>query len=282
MNIDSLLNLSERVVLYTLDGQKSAGKVMELSDEESFLFLPETSLSVVPGAVVKISDGQDAIFAKVTQETDRGLEMCLERGASVGNERRSDVRIYDKIYCSARFICHADEKPAELPRSLDRIRANKLIIDSFLKGKYGYPGADEVPYTRESPYNQILWEMNRKLDLLVHMLLAEEFKDLMSSRPLDVNISASGIRFIANTSFEVGDLLEINLILPMVPLLFIRLMGEVIRQKNVTSYETNRYAVAVTFLRMDPDAKDDIIRYLFRRQRELLRKRQNHTLIENH
>ena len=97
----------------------------------------------------------------------------------------------------------------------------------------------------------------------------------MKSSPRHVNISASGIRFISGDSYEKGDLLEINLILPMVPLLFIRLVGNVVRVKPVTSYETRRYAVAVRFIHIDPESKDDIIRYLFRRQRELLRKRQS-------
>jgi c-di-GMP-binding flagellar brake protein YcgR len=60
-----------------------------------------------------------------------------------------------------------------------------------------------------------------------------------------------------------------------VPLLFVRMLGEVIRQKAVTSTpQTERYAVAVRFLKVDPETREDIIRYLFRRQREVLRKRQ--------
>jgi c-di-GMP-binding flagellar brake protein YcgR len=60
----------------------------------------------------------------------------------------------------------------------------------------------------------------------------------------------------------------------MVPLLFISLVGEVTRQKTVTSSRTQRYAVAAQFVRVDAETKDDIIRYLFRRQREVLRKKQ--------
>jgi c-di-GMP-binding flagellar brake protein YcgR len=106
------------------------------------------------------------------------------------------------------------------------------------------------------------------------MYLAEDFRELMKTSPRDVNISASGIRFISSEQYEKGDLLEIQLILPMVPLLFIRLVGEVIRVKPVTSYETSRNAVAVRYSQIDSESKDDIIRYLFRRQRELLRNRQ--------
>jgi len=273
MNIDNLLNLNSGVHVLGPEGNKVSGEITEIHEEDVFLFTPQEPLDATDGSLVRISDGQDSILAKVMETTERGIKMCVECYALPGSERRQDVRIYDRIYFKSEFLCHRNRKTEVLPATLERIRSNKLIIDSFLKGRYGYPGADEEPYTRESPYNQAVWEINRKLDLLIHMYLEEEFRELMKTSPKDVNISASGIRFISRQSFEKGDLLEINLILPMVPLLFIRLVGEVIRIKPVTSYETQQYAVAVKFIQMDPESKDDVIRYLFRRQRELLRKR---------
>ena len=275
MNIDSLLDLQEGVYALSVAGNKVRGSVTGISGDDVFVFSPEESLGIAEGSMVKISDGQDSILAKVVEHTEDGIRMCIECYASPGNERRQDVRIYDKVYFSAKFLCNSDDKARVLPAALERIQANKLIIDSFLKGKYGYPGVDEVPYTRESPYNQALWEINRKLDLLIHMYLAEDFKDLMGTSPGDVNISASGIRFITDNAFEIGDLVEVKMILPMVPLLFIRFVGNVIRMKAVTSYETPRHAATVEFVQVDPETKDDIIRYLFRRQRELLRLRQD-------
>jgi len=275
MNIDSLLDLRKGVHAVSEGGGEIPGKISGVLGDDTFLLRLEGTLDAAPGSMVKISDGQDSVLARVVENTDEGIKMCIECYASPGNERRQDVRIYDKIYFSAKFVCNAKDKPAALAPAVEKIRSNKLIIDSFLKGKYGYPGVDELPYTRESPHNQALWEINRKLDLLIHMYLAEDFKDLMNSSQRDVNISASGIRFITRNTFQVGDLLEVSLILPMVPLLFIRLVGDVIRLKSVTSHETQRYAVALRFLQMDPETKDDIIKYLFRRQRELLRKRQD-------
>ncbi len=275
MNIDNLLDLQEGVYALSTAGDKVAGSVREIFGDDIFIFSPEKTLDIEQGSLVKISDGQDSILAKVVEHTEDGIKMCIECYASPGNERRQDVRIYDKVYFTAKFLCKENEKGKVLPAALERIKANKLIIDSFLKGKYGYPGVDEMPYTKESPHNQALWEINRKLDLLIHMYLAEDFKDLMGTSPRDVNISASGIRFITDDKFELGDIVEVKMILPMVPLLFIRFVGDVIRLKAVTSYETPRSAATIQFLQVDPETKDDIIRYLFRRQRELIRMKQD-------
>ncbi len=273
MNIDNLLDLGAGIYAYSEGGEKIPGKVAEISDNDSFVFVPDGELLTREGTMVKISDGQDSVLVRVLAQTGEGIRMCIECYTSPGNERRQDVRIYDKIYIGAKFLCSAEMKPRTLAGAVERIRANKLLIDSFLKGKYGYPGIDEMPYTKESPHSQALWEINRKLDLLIHMSLAEDFKALMATTPREVNISASGIRFISDSQYKLGDLLEINLILPMVPLLFLRFVGDVIRVKAVTSYEMERHAVAVRFLQVDPETKDDVIRYLFRRQREQLRKR---------
>jgi len=275
MNIDSLLDLRSPVFALGHEGQKLYGRVTEFNNEDEFVFEPDVPMDTALGSIVRVSDGQDAVLGKVIDRTEQGIRLCVECYTSPGHERREDFRIYDRIYYNARLLCHAKDRYVTLQPAIERIRANKLIIDSFLKGRYGYPGSDTEPYSRETPFNQSIWEINRKLDLLIHMVLAEEFKDLMKTTPKDVNISASGIRFISESPFEIGDILEIHLILPMVPLLFIGLAGEVIRQKAVTSTLVERYAVAVRFVRLEADSKDDIIRYLFRRQREVLRKRQD-------
>ena len=274
MNIDSLLDLGSVLYAAGPDGKKVQGKIIDSGDENAFLFESQEVLNTAVGAIIKVSDGHDSVFAKVIECTGKGLKLSMECYISQGHERRQDVRIYDRVYYSTNLICHASEKSRQLPAALEQIRASKLIIDSFLKGKYGYPGFDEPVFQKETLQSQGLWEINRKLDLLIHMFLAEDFKSLMSTSPKDVNISASGLRFISTQGFEIGDLIEIRLILPMAPLLFIKLVGEVIRQKALTSTQAKRYAVAVKYLQVDNDTREDIIRFLFRRQREVLRKRQ--------
>ncbi|HVN70761.1 MAG TPA: PilZ domain-containing protein [Desulfomonilia bacterium] len=274
MNIDSLLDLGSVLHAAGPDGKKVRGRITDSGDENAFLFESDEGLDAAVGAIIKVSDGHDSVLAKVIERMDKGLKLCMECYISPGHERRQDVRIYDKVYYSCNFICHASEKSRQLPAALEQIRASKLIIDSFLKGKYGYPGSDESVFQKETLLNQGLWEVNRKLDLLIHMFLAEDFRSLMNSSPKDVNISASGLRFISSQAFDMGDLIEIRIILPMAPLLFVRLVGEVIRQKALTSTRAKRYAVSVKFLQLDNDTREDIIRFLFRRQREVLRKRQ--------
>jgi len=275
MNIDKLLDLRAGLAAFTAEGNKIDGSVEEIMGEDTFLFKPVRSIAIEPGRLLKISDGRDAVLARVIEHAGNGMKLLVESQVKPSDERRQDVRINDKIYLRVRLVGHALGHEQALAQTLEKIRANKLLIDSFLKGQYGYPGADEIPYTRETPMNQAIWELNRKLDLLIHMSLTEDFKQLMQTVPQDVNISASGIRFIADTPYDVMDILEMGMILPMVPLLFIRLAAQVIRVKTLTNKGRECFSVVARFIEMDQESKDDIVRYLFRRQREMLRRRQD-------
>lgn len=275
MNIDKLLDLNAGLAVYTAEGNKIDGVVGEIIGDDIFIFKPARPIRIEAGRLLKISDGRDAVLARVLDHTDQGVKLLVESQVKPSDERRQDVRINDKVYLKVRLVGHALGHEQALTQTLEKIRSNKLIIDSFLKGLYGYPGADEIPYTRETPANQAIWELNRKLDLLIHMNLAEDFKQLMQTIPQDVNISASGLRFIVDKPFDVMDILEVGMILPMVPLLFIRLAAQVIRIKTLTHKEGECYSVVARFIEMDQETKDDIVRYLFRRQREMLRRRQD-------
>ena len=277
MNIDKLLDVTAGTVVSTAEGTKVNGTVGEITEEDIFVFTPERPIKIDPGKLLKISDGKDSILARVLSQNEQGFRLHVESQAKPTDERRQDVRINDKIYLDVRLLGHAQGYEQALAQALERMRANKLIIDSFLKGKYGFPGADEMLYTRETPVNQAIWELNRKLDLLIHMSLADDFKQLMMTIPQDVNISATGVRFISETAFDVMDYLELGMILPMIPLLFIRLAAQVIRVKTLTFDERERYSIVARFIEMDQESRDDIIHYLFRRQRELLRRRQDLT-----
>jgi len=276
MKIDKILDINSELTLHTPDGTIIKGKITEISDDE-FIFTPESALNISPEQMVKVSDGHDACHAKVMDRKDNAFRLRMDFTVKPGKERRQDVRIYDKIYYSVKFLAHAADKGKIIPDALLKIRANRLIIDSFLKGKYGYPGIDDLPRTSEPPFSQALWEVNRKLDLLIHIFLAEDFVPLIKTSPKDVNISASGIKFISSSPLEKGDLVEVDMILPMMPLLFLRVLAEVIRTKELTTYDATimNYAVAAHFVQLDPESKEDIIRYLFKRQREILRDRKH-------
>jgi len=273
VNIDSLLDLDKSLVAFTDEGKKIPGRVSDLEGDELFSFWPQEALELVTGELLKISDGSDAVMAKIVGRLSGGYRLRVDYYAMQGHERRQDVRINDKLYLSLKLLGPAAERDSLLEGCRLRAQATRNIQESFIKGCYGYPG--EVSDKPKADDSRALWEINRKLDLLININLSDDFRNLMQSSPRPVNVSATGLRMVSEQSLMVGDIIEIGLILPQVPLLFISTPGEVVRSKLVRTGGRDAFAIALHFLDLSDNDREDLIRYLFKRQREQLRQRRS-------
>lgn len=122
------------------------------------------------------------------------------------------------------------------------------------------------------PDDQIVTEwlktINTKLNLIIRMLtMHHEGFDQLPLRK--VNISGGGISFSADTSFSPGDIIEFKLILTMQYPLSLFLYGEVIEICN----HNPEYNNFVKFIAIDDFIRDEVIRYVFEREREILREK---------
>jgi hypothetical protein len=121
------------------------------------------------------------------------------------------------------------------------------------------------PKPEENPrLYELLFDINQKLNILLnHMTENTGFK-IPEAR--DVNISGGGLRFISATEFKAGDRLTLKTFLPTYAHVM-RLKCEVLRVTPVSEgFET-----AVEFIDMDEPTREKIIRYIFSKQRRLLR-----------
>jgi len=162
-------------------------------------------------------------------------------------------------------------------------------VDDILFLKTRKLSKDELPYTRSrvltgfsleasdaGPVGEALqpelWKMlvtiNKKLDQIMERLSLESEK-FMAIENRQVNMSESGMRFSVDERMNEGDIIEIKMILPEYPPVGILIYGRVVR---VIHSRENRYDIAVHFLESDIDGKvkDEIVKYLLKRQREIL------------
>ncbi|MCX7816621.1 MAG: PilZ domain-containing protein [Syntrophales bacterium] len=112
--------------------------------------------------------------------------------------------------------------------------------------------------------------INEKLDLIIRLLRAQA--DGFQSLPYKaVNISGSGISFSVHEEVRVGDILEIKMVLSDCNFhpVYLCVYGEVVRVEHLTS----GYVIAVRFVKMDDRIRDEIVRFVFERERQILRER---------
>ncbi|MCK9273939.1 MAG: PilZ domain-containing protein [Syntrophales bacterium] len=84
-----------------------------------------------------------------------------------------------------------------------------------------------------------------------------------------VNISASGMRFETANKIRTGDILALRVFMPSTAATRLHVLGEVVA---VTPYgNEDRSVVSIKFINLSQEMQETITRYVFKRQRELLR-----------
>jgi hypothetical protein len=169
-------------------------------------------------------------------------------------KERDSFRVNDILSVKARKVSEA-----EMPGTRSQ------VFTGFSIEAYDTGSADE---TLQPQVWKILVAINKKLDLIMERLHLDSEK-FMAMENRQVNLSESGMRFTIDERIEAGDVIEIKMILPGYTPVGILTFGKVVRVHNRGD---NKYDIAVHFLDMDIDSrvKDEIVKYLLRRQREIL------------
>jgi hypothetical protein len=126
----------------------------------------------------------------------------------------------------------------------------------------------ELPELNDRVIAECLRVLNSKLDTIIRML-AFQSQEYSSLRLEPVNISAGGISATTADPIECGDMVEIRLMLPTAPYVIFYVYGNVVRSEP----EGERLRIWVYFTLIDEDIREQIVKYVFERQREILRKR---------
>jgi hypothetical protein len=110
--------------------------------------------------------------------------------------------------------------------------------------------------------------LNSKLDTLIRLLTLE--REGFYALPFEcINIGGGGLRFLSQVKYEIGDTLEIRMILSLIHSAALYVYATVfsVSERN----QDGNYDTAVQFIKMDDAIQDEIIRFVFEREREILR-----------
>jgi hypothetical protein len=182
-----------------------------------------------------------------------------KHGEAVGTSHRKHVRVDDVLKVDYLKISQKDYKEYK----------NKPEI--ILKKTFGKPF--EAPHVEDVSLKllyELIYQANQKIDRILDMLESKDAEKYESVNNECVNISGSGMKFIANQSFSIGDIIALRVFLPLVSRTWINVLGKV--TSCAESGPENKYDVAVKFEELSESDRDIIIGYVFKRQRELLRR----------
>jgi hypothetical protein len=174
-----------------------------------------------------------------------------------GEDRRRSFRVDDVLSLATRKI--DPNQPHLGGRILPGFAGDYLLIES----------SDESPEEVNPRLWGMLLQIYNRLGLIMNKLNLDEL-GVATAEPREISLSATGAKFTTPERYTAGDLLELKILLPLDPPLWIVIYGNVVRSedKKEGSCET-----AVQFLDLDEPVTEVINKYALRRQRELIRKR---------
>uniref|UniRef100_A0A7C4ELL4 PilZ domain-containing protein n=1 Tax=Thermodesulfovibrio aggregans TaxID=86166 RepID=A0A7C4ELL4_9BACT len=124
----------------------------------------------------------------------------------------------------------------------------------------------------EEPSDRALAEwlkiINSKLNYLINLWSLRE-EDFACLPVVEVNISGGGMSFLSDTEYKKGDILELKTVLESPLPVALYLYGEVVKCEK----SGNAHRIAVEFINIEEDIRDHIIRFVFHRQRQILRQK---------
>ena len=113
-----------------------------------------------------------------------------------------------------------------------------------------------------------LIDINIKLNLIISLFSSGGEENIFNRMPSQVNLSEGGIAFAAQEEIQEGDMIALEMLLPIFPIAIIKALGKAVRVNKVPG---GGCAVATQYVAIKDDDRDKIVHYLFKRQRERLR-----------
>ncbi len=122
---------------------------------------------------------------------------------------------------------------------------------------------------------RVLTEIDRKLNLLLRLMVENRLTDIEQDLCHEVNLSGGGLRLTLPHQLSPGAKIGLEITLPIFPPIPLFTIAEVIRvAPSETAKESSTlFETALKFIEIDEDDREMIIRYVFKRQRHTLRNR---------
>jgi len=141
-------------------------------------------------------------------------------------------------------------------------------IRSFIAGEASLPEYQIPPEVDDIVLSEWLKMMNAKLDAIISALADQNEKVPVISQKM-VNISGGGLSFDSAEKYQSGNILEMKIMLPITPVYTLYIYGEVVDVRA----KDGKYHTAVKFVTIDDEIRDHIVKFVFKTQRDILRKK---------
>lgn len=138
----------------------------------------------------------------------------------------------------------------------------RTLNDSFLTDFSG------VPNIEDKMYGEWFKIINAKLDELIRMTTMQ--RDGFSALPFQkINISGNGMSFYSPEAVPQGTVIEGKMVITTYRPIALFLYGVVVQTESLEE----GYRIGISFINIDDILRNEIIRFVFEREREMIREK---------
>jgi len=172
-------------------------------------------------------------------------------------DRRKEIRFKARAAVSFNILESADQY----------MRTYNSTLSIFNQPEY------RLELNEHDPLEAFLLQLDAKLNYMIDLLSVNIQRKEYAHQALLIDISASGIHFLHSNEIKPGTPLEIGLALPAQPNSLMDVAAEVLRCDTYDKSGAGEYKYEIGLVLTDilPDDQENIIRYIFQKQREEIR-----------
>ncbi len=195
-------------------------------------------------------------------------------------ESRSSVRIPDSFTINYSIVTQKEyNKKAAIyisRRTANRPGAKSSEVEAF---SFDWSHIeDEIDF--DPVIVKILFYLDKKIDRIIsnQEKILNKFDTVdkvqgVSESGECIDISGSGVHMLISEELNSGALLELTIEPPINPPIQIILLGKLSRICHSADRNNNKFEASVTFTAVNEDDRENLIKYIFQRQRELISSR---------
>lgn len=188
----------------------------------------------------------------------------IELTRTEGRNRRDAFRVDDVL--SMAIVPLSTEAFEEKKKHIG-VRSRQISILSEVLGQDLAAGGNKAFDPLGGDVSKALQVLDHKLNYLIGIEMLNNASGLnLEERP--VNISATGMSFSSEHKFKEGEYIQITLMLPSFPPLLVELLSEV---KWCRWSKKGVHKIGVAFAYRCQEEESSVARYIFKRQREMIR-----------
>ena len=280
MSVCDYLALDQKVDIEILEGGKKINLAAVVKDVEDSSIVVKTSdilkhfNEIVRGAEAQISGGNGNLDFKIPATVTEGNKFPLIKltpmGETVFTQKRNFVRVEDCLSCKYIILDKDDYKEVQkehLNKTPDKCGTQAYLSETWHHERENTNKDSEIG----AAIVQLLINIDRKLNVILDSVDTSGKNVMREKKATIENISGAGAKISCEEELAVGDILRIELILPTFPISPIIVFGEAVRVEESDVSRKKDFGVVVKFTTIREDDRDTLVRYVFQKQRELLR-----------